>query len=201
MFASPILVENSLAWGNGFNRWNLPDFAGDGNGFKLGGNGVAANHTVRNSMAWDNARQRLHRQQQPGPAPIDHCTAWDNPGTGFDFDRSDSTLTENLAVANGTNVVARLQLQRLGQLLEHRRHLAADQHRPEPPSPARASPTARSRRPPSCARPTARTSEHDSDRRPPSVERSRRAVRPAASRVPGHPCGQRRRRGRRLCCR
>ncbi|SCG40404.1 right-handed parallel beta-helix repeat-containing protein [Micromonospora coxensis] len=104
MFSSPIRIENSLAWGNGFNRWNLPDFTGDGNGFKLGGNGVSANHTVRNSMAWDNAVGGFIDNNNPGQHVIDHCTAWDNPGTGFNVNRSDSTLTDNLAVANGTNV-------------------------------------------------------------------------------------------------
>jgi hypothetical protein len=104
MFSSPILVENSLAWGNGFNRWNIPDYTGDGNGFKLGGNGVSANHTVRNSMTWDNAVSGFIDNNNPGQHRIERCTAWDNPGTGFDFDRSDSTLTNNLAVANGTAV-------------------------------------------------------------------------------------------------
>jgi hypothetical protein len=104
MFESPILVEDSLTWGNGFNRWNLPDYTGDGNGFKMGGNGVSANHTVRNSMAWDNAVSGFVDNNNPGQLRIDHCTAWRNPGTGFNFNRSASTLTNNLAVANGTNV-------------------------------------------------------------------------------------------------
>jgi hypothetical protein len=100
---SPILVENTLAWGNGFNRWNLPDYQGDGNGFKMGGNGVAANHTVRGSMAWDNSAGGFVDNNNPGRMKIERCTAWDNPKTGFNFDRSSSTLTKNLAVANGTN--------------------------------------------------------------------------------------------------
>ncbi|MFI9583947.1 right-handed parallel beta-helix repeat-containing protein [Streptomyces sp. NPDC052236] len=100
---SPILTENSLAWGNGFNRWNLPDYQGDGNGFKMGGNGVAANHTVRNSMAWDNSAGGFVDNNNPGKMQIDHCTAWRNPKTGFNFNRSSSTLTKNLAVANGTD--------------------------------------------------------------------------------------------------
>ncbi|GAA1661625.1 right-handed parallel beta-helix repeat-containing protein [Catellatospora bangladeshensis] len=104
MFQSPILLENSLAWGNGFNRWNLPNYTGDGNGFKLGGNAVSASHTVRNSMTWDNAVGGFIDNNNPGQHVIDHCTAWDNPGTGFNFNRSDSTLTKNLAVANGTAV-------------------------------------------------------------------------------------------------
>jgi hypothetical protein len=104
MFSSPILTEHSLAWGNGFNRWNLPDFTGDGNGFKLGGNGVSANHTLRNSMTWDNAVGGIIDNNNPGQHRIERCTAWDNPEAGFQFDRSASTLTGNLAVANATNV-------------------------------------------------------------------------------------------------
>lgn len=104
MFSSPIRTENSLAWGNGFNRWNLPDFTGDGNGFKLGGNGVSAGHTLRNSMAWDNAAGGIVDNNNPGRHRIERCTAWDNPGTGFNVNRSASTLTGNLAVGNGTDV-------------------------------------------------------------------------------------------------
>ncbi|MDI1460955.1 right-handed parallel beta-helix repeat-containing protein [Catellatospora sp. KI3] len=104
MFQSPILLESSLAWGNGFNRWNLPNYTGDGNGFKLGGNAVSASHTVRNSMAWDNAAGGFIDNNNPGQHLIERCTAWDNPGTGFNANRSDSTLSKNLAVANGTNV-------------------------------------------------------------------------------------------------
>ncbi|MGW2571703.1 right-handed parallel beta-helix repeat-containing protein [Streptomyces sp. NPDC001537] len=97
---TPILVEDSLAWGNGFNRWNLPDYQGDGNGFKLGGNGVAADHTVLNSMAWDNSAGGFIDNSNPGKMKIDHCTAWRNGKTGFNFSRSSSTLTKNLAMAN-----------------------------------------------------------------------------------------------------
>ncbi|GAB2909790.1 right-handed parallel beta-helix repeat-containing protein [Streptomyces heilongjiangensis] len=100
---SPILVENTLAWGNGFNRWNLPDYQGDGNGFKMGGNGVASDHTVRNSMAWDNSAGGFVDNNNPGRMRIERCTAWDNAKTGFAFNRSSSTLTKNLAVANGTD--------------------------------------------------------------------------------------------------
>ncbi|MCX5528533.1 right-handed parallel beta-helix repeat-containing protein [Streptomyces bobili] len=100
---SPILVENTLAWGNGFNRWNLPDYQGDGNGFKMGGNAVAAAHTVRNSMAWDNSAGGFVDNNNPGAMKIERCTAWDNGKTGFAFNRSSSTLTKNLAVANATN--------------------------------------------------------------------------------------------------
>jgi len=105
-FLSPVLVENSLAYGNGFNRWGIPNYTGDGNGFKLGGGDedLPAAHTTRNSMAWDNSAGGFIDNANPGALLADHCTAWDNGGTGFDYADADGTLTRNLAVANRTNV-------------------------------------------------------------------------------------------------
>lgn len=103
VFTDPILVEDSVAWGNGFNRWDLPDYQGDGNGFKLGGGDPdpAADHVTRNSIAFDNAVDGFEDNGNPGALTLDHCTAWDNPGNGFHFAASTSTLTNNLSVGNG----------------------------------------------------------------------------------------------------
>jgi hypothetical protein len=105
-FLSPILIENSLAWGNGYNRWGIPNYSGDGNGFKLGGgdDDLPAAHVTRNSMAWDNSAHGFTDNGNPGTLQIDRSTAWRNERTGFDFDSSRSTLTRNLAVANQTPV-------------------------------------------------------------------------------------------------
>jgi hypothetical protein len=106
LFTSPILIENSAAWGNGFNRWNLPDYTGDGNGFKLGGGDPdpPANHTIRNSFAFDNAVGGFIDNGNPGTLVVDRDTAWRNGGGGFKFASSTSRLTGNLAVANGAGV-------------------------------------------------------------------------------------------------
>lgn len=105
-FLSPIQIEDSMAWGNGINRWNFPDFAGDGNGFKLGGGDPdpPANHNVRNCIAFDNAQRGFIDNGNPGSLAIDHATAYRNGGTGFDFAASTSTLTGNLAVGNARPV-------------------------------------------------------------------------------------------------
>lgn len=107
-FAAPVVVEDSLAFGNGYNRWDLPGYTGDGNGFKLGGGGddtdPAADHQVRNSMAWDNSAHGYTDNGNPGSLEIDRSTAWDNGRTGFDLADSTSTLTGNLAVDNETPV-------------------------------------------------------------------------------------------------
>jgi hypothetical protein len=105
-FLSPIVIENSMAWGNGFNRWNFPNFAGDGNGFKLGGGDPdpPANHVVRNSMAFNNAQRGFIDNGNPGSLTIDRSTAYKNGGTGFGFAASTSRLTGNLAVGNASAV-------------------------------------------------------------------------------------------------
>ena len=106
-FLSPVTVEGSGAYGNGYNRWSLPNYTGDGNGFKLGGGGdedLPAAHVVRNSVAWDNSAGGFIDNANPGALVAERCTAWRNKGTGFDFADADGTLTKNLAVANGTNV-------------------------------------------------------------------------------------------------
>ena len=104
-FLSPITIENSVAYGNGFNRWNIPNYTGDGNGFKLGGGDVdmPAAHVTRNSMAWDNSAGGFIDNSNPGALQLDHDTAWRNGGTGFDMADAAATVTRNLAVSNGTN--------------------------------------------------------------------------------------------------
>jgi hypothetical protein len=105
-FTSPIRVEDSIAYGNGVNRWDFPDFAGDGNGFKLGGGDVAtpASHIVTNSIAFSNAADGFTDNGNTGSLTITNNTAYANGDTGFEFSRSTSRLTGNLAVANPTAV-------------------------------------------------------------------------------------------------
>jgi len=104
-FLSPITIDGSIAYGNGYNRWNLPNYTGDGNGFKNGGGDedLPAAHVTRNSMAWDNSAGGFIDNANPGRLLFDRNTAWRNGGTGFDAADADADLTRNLAVANGTN--------------------------------------------------------------------------------------------------
>jgi hypothetical protein len=104
-FTSPILIENTVAYGNGFNRWNFPDFAGDGNGFKLGGGtpAPAVAHTVRNSVAFKNAAHGFTDNGNTGALTLTRDSDYANAGTGFDTDVAggSATLTANLSVADG----------------------------------------------------------------------------------------------------
>ncbi|MEU0212607.1 right-handed parallel beta-helix repeat-containing protein [Streptomyces canus] len=105
-FTSPVLIENTIAYGNGFNRWNFPDFAGDGNGFKLGGGSPApaVAHTLRNSIAFKNAAHGVTDNGNTGALALSRNSTWANGGTGFDADVSGgkAKLTGNLSVADAT---------------------------------------------------------------------------------------------------
>ncbi|EPS45992.1 hypothetical protein H072_30 [Dactylellina haptotyla CBS 200.50] len=102
MFETPITLEYTLSWGNGVNRWGFPDWAGDGNGFKLGGGDpdVPANHVVKYCIAFQNAKHGFTDNGNYGTITVDHCTAWKNTGTGFTFSSSPSKLTKDLASNN-----------------------------------------------------------------------------------------------------
>ena len=106
LFTSPVTIETTISYGNGVNRWGFSDFAGDGNGFKLGGGDPdpAANHVVKNSIAYQNAAHGFTDNGNPGALTVDHNTAWKNTKTGFAFGNSKSKLTANLAVNNATTV-------------------------------------------------------------------------------------------------
>jgi hypothetical protein len=107
-FTSPITISGSIAYGNGYNRWSIPNFSGDGNGFKMGGSGgtgPAANHTLTNSMSFSNAAHGFTDNGNTGTLTVNRNTAYQNAKTGFDFDGgSTSKLTANLAVGNATAV-------------------------------------------------------------------------------------------------
>ncbi|MEH1013977.1 LamG-like jellyroll fold domain-containing protein [Micromonospora sp. CPCC 206060] len=107
LFLSPILIESSVAYDNGYNYWNLPDYSGDGNGFKNGGGNdprPAVNHITRNSMAWGNSASGFIDNGNPGSLVFERNTAWDNGKAGFDVSRSTSIVNRNLSVGNTTNV-------------------------------------------------------------------------------------------------
>lgn len=101
-FTSPVTIENSISYGNGVNRWNFPNFAGDGNGYKLGGGSPApaVAHVLRNSIGYRNAAAGFTDNGNSGSMQVTRCTAWKNGATGFVFNRSSTTLSKNLAVNN-----------------------------------------------------------------------------------------------------
>ncbi|MFJ2258148.1 right-handed parallel beta-helix repeat-containing protein [Streptomyces sp. NPDC087844] len=103
-FSSPVTVEHTWAMGNGKNRWSDSAFAGDGNGYKLGGDGEVVPHVINNSAAWDNAGSGFTENSNKGAIVINRTTAYANVKYGYYFATGAAKLGKNLAVSNGTAV-------------------------------------------------------------------------------------------------
>ncbi|MFC4501866.1 MULTISPECIES: right-handed parallel beta-helix repeat-containing protein [Streptomyces] len=99
-FSTPVTVEHSWAFGNGRNRWGDPAFDGNGNGFKLGGGGVAVAHVVNGNAAWDNTLNGFTENSNTGAVVLNRNTAYSNAQTGFYFATGRARLARNLAVSD-----------------------------------------------------------------------------------------------------
>ncbi|MEU1515351.1 right-handed parallel beta-helix repeat-containing protein [Streptomyces sp. NPDC005811] len=99
-FSTPVTIEHSWAFGNGRNRWGDSAFEGNGNGFKLGGGGVAVAHVVNNNAAWDNTLNGFTENSNTGAIVLNRNTAYSNTEAGFYFATGKARLARNLAVGN-----------------------------------------------------------------------------------------------------
>ncbi|KAF9048101.1 pectate lyase [Hymenopellis radicata] len=103
-FKSAVTIQDTISWGNGFNRWGFILFEGDGNAFKLGGGDAAdigsANHVVTNSIAFGNSADGFTDNSQPGNFALTRNTAWNNGKDGFKSATAASTLKANIAALN-----------------------------------------------------------------------------------------------------
>jgi hypothetical protein len=70
-----VLIEDCVAFRNGYNLWNAERFTGNGNGFKLGGNHVAANHVVRRCVTMEQPLRGFNLNNNTGVITIEDCVA------------------------------------------------------------------------------------------------------------------------------
>jgi hypothetical protein len=75
-----VLIEDCVAFRNG----SLSDGSGngDGNGFKLGGDGIAVAHILRNSLAYANGASGITSNSNPAVV-IESCTSFANKGANL----------------------------------------------------------------------------------------------------------------------
>ena len=71
----PVTIKNCAAYRNGYLADGTP--AGDGNGFKLGGDSMPGGHTLTNCVAYGNKRAGITSNSCPD-LTIENCTAADN---------------------------------------------------------------------------------------------------------------------------
>ncbi len=68
-----VLIENCIAYGNGTKLDGTGE--GDGNGFKLGGDGIAIKHILKNSISWGNGVNGVTCNSNPALI-LDHVTVY-----------------------------------------------------------------------------------------------------------------------------
>lgn len=78
----PVRIENSVAYRNGLDLWGIEGFTGNGNGFKVGGDFVAAAHVIVGCVATDQPKRGFDQNNNTGPLLFERCTAI-RCGTGF----------------------------------------------------------------------------------------------------------------------
>ncbi len=77
-----VRIEDCLSYGNG----SLSDGSGngDGNGFKLGGDGITVPHLLRNSIAYANGTSGISSNSNPGVI-LENCTSYGNKGPNINL--------------------------------------------------------------------------------------------------------------------
>jgi pectate disaccharide-lyase len=101
-----ITIENCWTWHNGDpSQWGFESFNGDGNGFKLGGDGEPCPITVKNCVAFDThfgAMSGFNDNNNGMAIIVYNCIAWD---CSRDFNMQDQAhVLKNCAAFNNTRM-------------------------------------------------------------------------------------------------
>lgn len=78
-----VTIEDCIAYGNG-TLTNGHVGAGDKNGFKLGGEGIAVPHVIRNSISFNNGATGFSSNSNPAVIS-ENCISYDNGDSNFDW--------------------------------------------------------------------------------------------------------------------
>ena len=105
MATSTVLIKNCWAFRAAI---NVP-VAGDGNGFKLGGNYVATPHRIVGCLSFGNRVRGYDQNNNMGTLTVDNNVAWNNPSYNFSLNHPNTStphvVRNNLAVGTGVNDV------------------------------------------------------------------------------------------------
>jgi fibronectin type 3 domain-containing protein len=99
---SPVTIENCISFSNGATSSGGSTTNSDGNGFKLGGDGIAVNHTIRRSIAFGNKKHGITFNSNPGSITVANNTSFNNGEENIKFDTGTHVFTNNLSF-QGTN--------------------------------------------------------------------------------------------------
>ncbi|HEX3047751.1 MAG TPA: carbohydrate binding domain-containing protein, partial [Bacillota bacterium] len=94
----PVTVENCIAYSNG-ELTNGYKAQGDGNGFKLGGEGLVVKHVLRNCLSFRNASTGVTSNSDPA-ITVENTTSVDNGKANFEFSYYSSSTPQFSAKNN-----------------------------------------------------------------------------------------------------
>jgi fibronectin type 3 domain-containing protein len=97
-----VTIENCISYNNGNLSSGGTTTDSDGNGFKLGGEDISVNHTVRRSIAFGNKKHGFTFNRNLGSITFANNTSWDNGEENIKFDNGTHVFTNNLSF-QGTN--------------------------------------------------------------------------------------------------
>ena len=98
----PVVLENCWAMTAGFDHWGVGgSFSGNGNGFKLGGEGTVAEHHLTNCVAIGNRSKGFDHNNGNAGQTMVNCTSYNN-NVDFSFYETPSggTLLHNVLINN-----------------------------------------------------------------------------------------------------
>jgi hypothetical protein len=98
-----VTIEDSLAYDNGTLSNGGQAGNGDRNGFKLGGEDIAVNHTVVRTIAFENGKHGFTYNSNPGTMTISNNLSIRNGERNFNFDAGSSVFRGNTSCDSGSN--------------------------------------------------------------------------------------------------
>jgi carbohydrate binding protein with CBM6 domain len=98
-----VTIEDSLAYENGTLSDGSQAGNGDRNGYKLGGEDIAVNHTIRRNIAVDNGKHGFTFNRNVGTMTVSDNVSTDNAERNFNFDGGTSVFRGNTSCDSGSN--------------------------------------------------------------------------------------------------
>ncbi|MFF5077150.1 family 16 glycoside hydrolase [Actinoplanes sp. NPDC000266] len=97
-----VTIEDSLSYANGTLTDGSQAGAGDRNGYKLGGEDIGVNHTIRRNIAYRNGKHGFTYNRNLGTMTISNNISIDNTERNFSFDGGTSIFRTNTSCRSGS---------------------------------------------------------------------------------------------------
>ncbi|SNY54233.1 family 16 glycoside hydrolase [Paractinoplanes atraurantiacus] len=97
-----VTIEDSLSYNNGTLSDGSQAGAGDRNGYKLGGEDIGVNHTIRRNIAYRNGKHGFTYNRNLGTMTISNNISIDNTERNFSFDGGTSVFRTNTSCRSGS---------------------------------------------------------------------------------------------------